>query len=304
MHNCLSKWEVSAIHSTIMPSNNKAAGNRHESLIFPLRPTRLHSMLVSCGRETRESCDYSWHGMKRGGGEFAIFQYTLSGAGQLERGGVVRKIRSGEAMIVAVPDDHCYSLPADSPHWEFIYLTLNGLEIMPLWREIIRRHGCVVSLARESAPVKKAEQIIADTFAGRIRNPFRASSLAYDFVMLLLESMVPEYKDEPRQPFVGQISDYCRGHLREELTVDTLAGIAGYSRYHFTRLFRRSTGLAPGDFVQNTRLKESVRLLQTTSMTVKEIADASGYRDCNYFCRVFRKHFGVSPGRFKRNGLF
>ena len=61
--------------------------------------------------------------------------------------------------------------------------------------------------------------------------------------------------------------------------------------------------MPPGRFLQLERLRLSVRLLQTTTDPVKNIAARCGFRDANYFCRAFHKDYGVTPGVFRRNAV-
>ena len=83
-----------------------------------------------------------------------------------------------------------------------------------------------------------------------------------------------------------------------------MARCAGYSRYHFSRVFKEWTGFAPAAYIQNLRLRHGAKLLSETSLLVKEVAAESGFPDCNYFCRAFRRSFGVSPAQFRKSGMF
>lgn len=85
--------------------------------------------------------------------------------------------------------------------------------------------------------------------------------------------------------------------------MDDLAAVAGYSRFHFTRLFKQHEGMSPGHYLQHERLRLSVRLLQTTADPMKLVAAKCGFRDANYFCRAFHKAYGVTPGLFRRNAF-
>ncbi|MEV0001787.1 helix-turn-helix transcriptional regulator [Micromonospora sp. NPDC050980] len=88
--------------------------------------------------------------------------------------------------------------------------------------------------------------------------------------------------------------------LSEPLTVDDLAREARFSKFHFTRLFRRVTGVSPGQFLGALRLHEAKRLLSTTEMNVTHIGLLVGYRSIGTFSTRFARIVGLSPATYRR----
>jgi AraC-like DNA-binding protein len=85
-----------------------------------------------------------------------------------------------------------------------------------------------------------------------------------------------------------------------EVTIDQLASHVSLSSSHLTTLFRRSIGCPPLKYLQQLRLRQAERLLRDPHLSVKQIALACGYADCNYFVRLFHQHYGRSPGEWRR----
>ncbi|MBF0245553.1 MAG: helix-turn-helix transcriptional regulator, partial [Planctomycetes bacterium] len=189
------------------------------------------------------------------------------------------------------------------PLVEFIYLCLAGREILRLTGELIERRGPVFALPEENPAVQEAASICLSLYRSEIENPYQASRLAYGFLMKLSEELLPG-REGPAQPdWVIAVARFCRDHFSEEIGVDEMAAVSGYSRYHFSRLFRHATGSAPGEYLQKIRLNQAARSLTRSELSVKQIAHQSGFRDYNYFCRAFRQAYGQSPGAFQRSGL-
>ncbi|RIX60652.1 AraC family transcriptional regulator [Paenibacillus nanensis] len=92
---------------------------------------------------------------------------------------------------------------------------------------------------------------------------------------------------------------YIAEHYMEELSVDLLCGIAGLSRYHFSRLFKELTGRTVTEYVTAARLDKADHLLRNTPLTVTEVAAASGFNDIYYFSRTFKKHKKISPSQLR-----
>ncbi len=87
--------------------------------------------------------------------------------------------------------------------------------------------------------------------------------------------------------------------LRRTLTVAETAAECGVSAGHLTRLFHRSFGMPVSDYIQFKRLVKSRKLLQESTLTIREIAYESGFDDPNYFSRFFRRKTGMTPAEFR-----
>ena len=272
-------------------------------VLFPHRTVPLHAMITGCGHEIRTSPSYDLHGMKRGNAEFTIWQYTLAGEGSLEYEGSIHKISPGKAMMIHVPQSHRYFLAPESPSWEFIYVSLNGRDIMRLWYELEKQAGPVAPFREDSRSVAVVCEILRRVRAGELKTPFSASSLAYRLVMAHFEDISAYGAGEGSgKMLVRKIADYCLSRIASEISVDDMAEVAGYSKFHFCRMFRESCGVPPASFLRDLRLKTAIRLLQMERMTVKEISSKCGFADESYFCKAFKKVYGTTPDAFRQGG--
>ncbi|MEZ5275829.1 MAG: AraC family transcriptional regulator [Opitutaceae bacterium] len=81
--------------------------------------------------------------------------------------------------------------------------------------------------------------------------------------------------------------------------VSHLAREVGCSVRHFARLFKRTTGRAPRDFIVDARVQRARHLLRNLDRSITEIAEVLGYADVFLFSRQFKARTGVSPMRFR-----
>lgn len=101
---------------------------------------------------------------------------------------------------------------------------------------------------------------------------------------------------------VERAIDTMRSNLSEQLTVDDMARAAMFSKFHFTRIFQRVTGISPGRFLSAIRLQEAKRLLTTTRLNVTDISLRVGYNSVGTFSTRFTKSVGLPPTTYRRMG--
>lgn len=99
---------------------------------------------------------------------------------------------------------------------------------------------------------------------------------------------------------VERAKNFMREHLGDPITVDDVARTAFFSRFHFTRLFHRLTGMPPGRYLARLRLREAMRLLRTTDKKVIEVTFAVGYSSVGTFSARFSEQVGISPTEYRR----
>jgi AraC-like DNA-binding protein/uncharacterized protein with PQ loop repeat len=107
-------------------------------------------------------------------------------------------------------------------------------------------------------------------------------------------------RDEAR---LSAIIRYIELNSSEKLDLNQMSTIAGVSKYHFLRTFRRTVGLTPHQFVLGIRLRRAAGHLLTTAAPIAAIAFEAGFGDLSTFNARFRKQFGVSPRGYRVGSL-
>jgi AraC-like DNA-binding protein len=102
---------------------------------------------------------------------------------------------------------------------------------------------------------------------------------------------------EARCDDLSKVRDYVEEHCREDLSLDTLASLAGMSPYYFHRSFTKRFGIPPHRLLINFRLKEARRLMEGGA-PISFAALETGFVDQSHFSRQFKRVYGVSPGAF------
>jgi len=100
-----------------------------------------------------------------------------------------------------------------------------------------------------------------------------------------------------------RITDLVHARLEDELGLDELAQSVGLSTAHFARMFRKSTGETPHQFVLRNRLERAKAMLRAPNTRVLAVAVACGFKTQQHFAQVFRNVYGVSPTEYREHFL-
>lgn len=89
-------------------------------------------------------------------------------------------------------------------------------------------------------------------------------------------------------------------HLAEPFNLAQLAETVGMSEFHFSRLFKKATGLSPSRYFIRQRVARAQLLLQETDTSIIEIGMSVGYSSPSHFAQVFRRETGLPPSHYRR----
>ncbi len=102
---------------------------------------------------------------------------------------------------------------------------------------------------------------------------------------------------------VTQASEFIQKYFTEDISLTDVANHVSVSPEHFSRLFKKETGLGFRQYLNLLRLQKAEHLLkQSNNMTVAKIATECGFSDSNYFSVAFKKMYGISPTVFLKKG--
>ena len=100
-----------------------------------------------------------------------------------------------------------------------------------------------------------------------------------------------------------RIIEFVHSKMEDELGLDEMAQSVGLSTAHFARMFRKSTGETPHQFVLRQRLERARAMLRAPAARVLDVAVACGFKTQQHFAQVFRDACGISPTRYRQDFL-
>ena len=110
----------------------------------------------------------------------------------------------------------------------------------------------------------------------------------------------PEKQEERA---ITGITRYLQEHLAEEISLSVLAEQFHLNPQYISQLFKSEIGVNFLAYLTNIRMEKAKKLLLTTSASIAEVAEQSGYGDYRVFTKVFKKSEGITPSQYRRDFL-
>ena len=99
---------------------------------------------------------------------------------------------------------------------------------------------------------------------------------------------------------IKKAMNYIENNLNEGIRLEEAAVFAGFSKYHFQRVFKRETGLNLYEYIKKRRLAEASSLLLNSNIRILDIAVYLCFESQEVFTRAFKKVYGLPPGQYRK----
>jgi AraC family transcriptional regulator of arabinose operon len=231
----------------------------------------------------------------------AIFIYCAQGRGWCAMAGQRHVIETGELLVVPPDTPHSYGADDKRP-WTIPWVHAAGSHVGFYLQELgVTRERPVLYLGEDPQLLCLFEEVLDVVEHGYAPAQllYAAQTLAHLIGVMIWHRHQQWRGDPDPEQKIAQSIQYMKQHLARPLHVSNLAALANLSASHYTALFKRQTGYAPIDYFIRLRMHQACQLLDTTGLSVKEIAGALGYDDPFYFSRVFKSVNDIAPTDYR-----
>lgn len=222
------------------------------------------------------------------------------------------RISAGEVVIVPAGCPHSLSMGENSSR-ELLLYEVNGvfsLKEFGSFRQLMSRpqYLSLKHRAREKCWSVLQEVVNVYRAGGLLRNLHCYALLLEMYAVLgedyLRSGATPAEMNALRRQLSGEDAfnralDYVAENYMEDVTLDSLADYAGFSRYTLSRMFRQHTGMTFTQYLNRRRVAMALELLSGTRMPVTQVALQCGFGSIATFNRVFREVQGCTPTQYR-----
>ncbi|MGN7763928.1 AraC family transcriptional regulator [Paenibacillus sp. 22594] len=247
--------------------------------------------------------DFPQHAERRSEGLLNSYNLHLvfAGEGYVFQEG--ERIPMGRGRGFLFPKGAYQQYGADPNHpWEVRWIHFGTSISLPLLEEVDQSRGYFFTFDPDAGLIPVFEEMyrLSESFETSCEPRF--SALLYEILITLLQNSEPLHGSVPLEirHSIRRTADMIHRECERPWTLETMAKLAGYSSYHFLRLFRSIMGKTPNRYLTECRLARAKLLLASTSLSIAHIALESGFRQSSYFIKVFKQVEGIPPNQYRR----
>ena len=240
------------------------------------------------------------HRMERDQHDSFLLIYCIDGSGVLRSGERQFSIASGDLIFLPKGMAHQYAADDDTP-WTIYWLHFDGRLADDFYRHS-QLHTPHIHIGVQPRVVR-----IFDGLSELRRSAYQLAEFIQGCHQLqaLLSYIALLVRQQPSRGGKRLDWEHIRAvmqeHIHGQLNLETLAASANMSKYHFIKKFKAWSGQSPIQYFIHMKIQRACYLLDSTAMSVKEVAATLGYDDMYYFSRLFKKVLGIAPSDYRRH---
>lgn len=225
------------------------------------------------------------------------FHIVLEGSGILKFNQHTYKLSRGDMFFLPPNVDHCYYPDADDP-WQYAWINLEG--------EAAAYYGGILGFSQKK-PVQKCKNfnnvylLLEHIFTKNIK---QIPIGYYDALACFFKIIDYNTRDSQAENIhlPEAIADYVKNSYNKiDLTVASICDYFNISHSYLCRIFKEAHNCSVKNYIVRVRMNEACRLLENTTLGVKEIAYSVGFSDHIHFMKTFKAHTLKTPTEYRRN---
>ena len=235
-----------------------------------------------------------------------LLHYISDGEGSFQTGGREYVLSAGSAFLIS--SNQCFYQASLEKPWSYYWIHFSG-----------DAAKCFLSSASLSAdqPVyftKKNNLITMD-----FKNTYKVwmsghASVSEEKLFLLMGSIYNLFGDmletsdaksavysmkKNSNKAVSMCENYVKHNYWKKISLNELSTITNLDPSYLHRLFKKELGISPGEYILKFKINRAQHLLNTTDLSIGDIASSVGYQDQLAFSKIFAKRIGMSPQKYK-----
>lgn len=235
---------------------------------------------------------------------YYLIHYIISGRGTFKSNQQSYQLHEGQGFFIEPNNQTVYSSDLNDP-WQYIWVAFSGRQA----KSIADSLGLSADNPIFSCNSENGERLKQCIFKMLEKNDFTLSDIYYrwglffKFISILADAQKDFMPKVDVNTYVSHMMNYINHHIEENISVQDVADYVRLTRSYATTMFTKQVGMTPKDYIQNCRLTKARNLLESSSLTVAEIAYSCGYSKSESLVKAFSKRYDISPGDYRKKLL-
>lgn len=218
-----------------------------------------------------------------------IIHYVLAGKGYYNG----NPVHANQGFIIE-PQTNCeYHYDSEEP-WKYFWMKPEGSLALDICKNhITADENYIFEYNFPSFLFNLAEKILFDTSKTILSE---TAALSHFFKIISLHNST---LDSEKNQYVENAKNYIELNMHRQISIKDIAAIQNISDRYLYNLFIKHEGVSPKQYLSDVRLKFAKNMLETSDLSITNIADSVGYNDVLAFSKFFSSHVGISPSDYK-----
>lgn len=225
--------------------------------------------------------------------DVCVVEYVTAGAGTVICNGESYRIEKGDAYILPAGSNHRYYSDKKDP-WEKKWMNVSGA--------LCERLTDAYSIGGTVHFPKTDIEYLFDELFDYLETHALDDETNY-FAAVIFHRIVQRLADRTEKKHIGiaaNIKSYIDRNIYYKINAELVAERFGFSVSQLGRLFKKEYGVTVYSYILGQKIDMADRLLKSSSLSLKEIADTLGFTDEHYFNNIFKKKRGITPGKARK----
>ena len=205
-------------------------------------------------------------------------------------------LEQGRCAMILSNQIHSFSIGRDAMAWVLVF----SEDFVPEFAAYVKdKQGSetVFSLDEE------IDTLLLDHFIMRDASAFMKKSCLYAVCDQYLKQVRLEERKNGNDELICHVLDYIEAHYREDIGLERIAQEFGYEYHYLSRILNKKYNIRFKQILNEYRVEQAIRLLETKDSTMTEIAMQCGFQSIRSFNEVFRSITGQTPSDYIKNFL-
>lgn len=226
----------------------------------------------------------------------AVLILNIETQGDIQVDNLTMPFKPGQAILIQPHQFHHFSgLERHKLNWLFCTFEIQD----PTFIEALRNQIINLSDAT-SSHLKQTLKTWLSTEKSHLNKDLIQAHLLTTLISLKLDKPAPQSLQIGEDDQVTQVNRIIHGAPTSNLSIAYIAEKVGLSESRMRSVFKQAAGVSLGQYLLNYKLHLAISLLETTNLTVSEVAAESGFHSIQSFSRAFKTKIGQSPNNFKK----
>ncbi|MEH7013398.1 AraC family transcriptional regulator [Neobacillus niacini] len=231
-------------------------------------------------------------------------KYVVSGKGKIEWHGRIFNVGPGDIFFLDLNQPHRYYADPNDP-FEVFWVHFGGSQVEDYFHLLDINNTPVYQFHNLEETQELFHQLFEMFNLRQVGHEAKASAvithILTNMIVMRMKGGSPQsLLETPTYPEpIQQVIYFMENHFIEPLKLEEIANEIMLSPYHFSRLFKRTTGYSVMEYLQKFRIKQAKYLLAKTDNSIGEIAEKTGFSDQSYFGKLFKRFEKQTPKEYR-----